>query len=67
MLEIFTSQKYRKKYLVIILSYRAQDSELQVNLRDQTVVGSVVGLFLEIYRYSCEFFLYGTVPTPFVN
>ena len=44
MLETFTSQKYRKKYPVIILSYRAQSSGPQVNSRDQSIVVSEVGL-----------------------
>ena len=44
MVEIFTSQKYLKKNLVIILSYQAQASETQVDSRDQTIVVSEVGL-----------------------
>ena len=44
MLESFTSQKYRKQYLVIILSYRARASEPQVDSMDQTIVGSEVDL-----------------------
>ena len=51
MLEMFTSQKYRKKYLVIISSYRARDYELQVDLRNHTIVVSEVGLLSEIDRY----------------
>ena len=56
MLKMFTSQKYRKHYPVIIFLYRARAFEPQVNLRDWPIVGTEVGVYLEIDQYSCDNF-----------
>ena len=67
MLEFLHHKNIETHYLVIILSYRAQSSELQVALRDYTIVGIEVGLFLVIVQYSCDEVLSGTVPIPSIN
>ena len=51
MLEILQHKNAEKQHLVIISSYRARDSEPQVDLRDQPIVVSEVGLSMEIDRY----------------
>ena len=58
---VYITKNTEKRYLVIISSYRARDYEPQVDLRDQPIVVSEVGLSMEIDRYPWYWVLSGMV------